>query len=143
MGDSEAAARHVLVLYDGSDAARRALAAAASITGERRAALTVVSLVAHERESGGCCCVPGTTWNRELDTLADEQVQQARVLLRAHGCVAHFAIVEGSGGRAIRSSADEFGCDLVMVPAYGLFPMRLARSCRRAGCPRVLPVRAA
>ncbi len=57
---------HVLVVYDGSAAARRALAEAAALTAEHDAALTVIALVVHERQAVGCC-VPAATWNRELD----------------------------------------------------------------------------
>jgi len=57
-------------MYDGSAAARRALAEAASLTAEHDAALTVVALVVHERRAVGCC-VPAATWNRELDTTRD------------------------------------------------------------------------
>ncbi len=57
---------HVLVICDGSAAARRTLAEAAALSAEHDAALTVVTLVVHERQAVGCC-VPAATWNRELD----------------------------------------------------------------------------
>jgi len=42
---------HVLVIYDGSAAARRTLAEAAALSAEHGAALTVVTLVMHERQA--------------------------------------------------------------------------------------------
>ncbi len=133
--------RHVLVIYDGSAAARRALAEAASLTAEHDAALTVVTLVAHERQAVGCC-VPAATWNRELDAIVDEQLTEVRAILGSSGRSAHIAAVEGDGARAAHRTAEALGCDLVLVPAHGLFPGRLARGCRRAGCARVIAVRA-
>jgi len=133
--------RHVLVIYDGSAAARSGLAEAASLTAEHDAPLTVVTLVVHERQAVGCC-VPAATWNRELDTIVDEQLTEARAILGSYGRAAHLAAVEGDGARAVHQTAEALGCDLVLVPAHGLFPERLARGCRRAGCARVIAVRA-
>jgi len=121
-------------VYDGSAAARRALAEAASLTAEHDAALTVVTLVVHERQAVGCC-LPPATWNRELDAIVDEQLAEARASLGSYGRSAHFAAVEGDGAapapctRQRRSART--GRDLVLVPARGLRPERLARGCRR------------
>ncbi len=87
---------HPLAVYDGSAAARRALAEAASLTAEHDAALTVVTLVVHERQAVGCC-LPPATWNRELDAIVDEQLAEARASLGSYGRSAHFAAVEGDG----------------------------------------------
>jgi len=111
------------------------------LTADHDAALTVVTLVVHQRQAVGCC-VPAATWNRELDTIVDEQLTQARAILGSYGRSAHFAAVEGDGARAVHQAAEALGCDLVLVPAHGLFPERLARGCRRAGCARVIAVRA-
>ena len=102
-------------------------------------ALTVVTLVVHERQAVGCC-VPAATWNRELDAMVDEQLTEAQVILGSYGRSAHFAAVEGDGARAVHRTAEALGCDLVLVPAQGLFPDRLARRCRRAGCARVIAI---
>ncbi len=74
--------------------------------------------------------------------MVDEQLTEAQVILGSYGRSAHFAAVEGDGARAVRRTAEALGCDLVLVPAHGLFPDRLARRCRRAGCARVSAVRA-
>jgi len=132
---------HVLVVYDGSAAGRRTLADAAALSAEHDAALTVVTLVVHERQAVGCC-VPAATWNRELDAMVDEQLSEARTILGSYGRSAHFAAVEGAGARSVHRTAEALGCDLVVVPAHGLLPGRLARRCRRAGCARVIAVRA-
>ena len=133
--------RHVLVMYDGSAAARRALAEAAALTAGHDAALTVVTLVVHERQAVGCC-VPAATWNRELDIIVEEQLAEAQAILGSYRRSAHLAAVEGDGPRAVHRTAEALGCDLVLVPAHGLLPKRLARGCRRAGCSRVIAVRA-
>jgi len=130
---------HVLVIYDESAAARRTLAEAASLTTEHDAALTVVTLVVHERWAVGCC-MPAATWNRELDTIVDEQRTEAQAILGSYGRPAHFAAVEGDSACAVHHTAEALGCDLVLVPAHGLFPDRLARRCRRAGCERVIAI---
>ncbi len=109
------------------------------MTTEHDAALTVVTLVVHERQAVGCC-VPAATWNRELDAMVDEQLTEAQVILGSYGRSAHFAAVEGDGARAVHRTAEALGCDLVLVPAQGLFPDRLARRCRRAGCARVIAI---
>ena len=132
---------HPLAVYDGSAAARRALAEAASLTAEHDAALTVVTLVVHERQAVGCC-LPPATWNRELDAIVDEQLADPWPSLGSYGRSAHFAAVEGHGARSVHETAEALGCDLVLVPARGLRPERLARGCRRAGCARVIAVRA-
>lgn len=132
---------HVLVVYDGSAAARRTVAEAAVLTAEHGVALTVVALVLHERQAVGCC-VPAATWNRELDAIVDKQLSEAQLILGSYGGSARFAAIEGDGARAVHQTAAALGCDLVLVPAHGLFPDRLARRCRRAGCERVIAVRA-
>ncbi len=109
------------------------------MTTEHDAALTVVTLVVHERQAVGCC-VPAATWNRELDAMVDEQLTEAQVILGSYGRSAHFAAVEGDGARAVHRTAEALGCDFVLVPAQGLFPDRLARRCRRAGCARVIAI---
>lgn len=74
--------------------------------------------------------------------MADMQLAEARAIVAAYGRSAHFATVEGHGAQAIHETARALGCDLVMVPAHGLFAERLARRCERAGCSRVVAVRA-
>ena len=106
---------------------------------EHDAALTVVTLVVHERWAVGCC-VPAATWNREIGAIVDEQLTEARAILGSYGRSAHFAAVEGDGARAVHQTAEALGCDLVLVAAHGLFPDRLARRCRRAGCARVIAI---
>ncbi len=76
---SNSEARHVLVVYDGSSAARAALASAGALIDEHQSMVTVITLVVHDRRSVGCC-VPAATWNRELDLLAEE-LKEARGLL--------------------------------------------------------------
>lgn len=130
---------HALVIYDGSKAARRTLEEAAALSAEHDVALTVVTLMVHERQAVGCC-VSAATWNRELDAIVDERLSDARALLGSCGQSARFAAAEGAGARAVHQTAEALGCDLVLVPAHGLFPGRLARGCRRAGCARVIAV---
>lgn len=141
MWEPEDEIRHVLVVFDGSAAAHGALQAAVAMAAPRDAALTVVTLVEHERQSVGCC-VPAAAWNRELDAMVSDELSQARRLLGARAPSARFAAVEGVGPAGVRRAAEGLGCDLVLVPARGPLPQRLARRCRRAGCPRVIGVRA-
>jgi hypothetical protein len=64
-----------------------------SLIDEHQALFTVITLVVHERRSVGRC-VPAATWNRELDILVDEQLEEAREILGSHGRPKRFVAVE-------------------------------------------------
>jgi len=64
-------------------------------------------------------------------------------LLYDGSAAARRALAEAASLTAEHETAEALGRDLVLVPARGLRPERLARGCRRAGYARVIAVRAA
>ena len=107
-------ARHVLVIYDRSAAARGALAEAASSSAEHAAALTVVALVVRERRTVGCCVPAGRA------TAVDEQLSEARAM-RAN---------------AARTRIDEYAADASARYSTWATSSPAPRSSPAARCPR-------
>jgi len=105
---------HVLVSFDGSARARRALADGAASTRASGGRLTVLALSAVEDPSR-CCNMQTTMWNREMRRVADESIRQARALVD-RDLDAEFVIRDGSTRRDVATAARELGCDVIIEP---------------------------
>src|SRR5215207_9809541 len=110
--------RHILVVYDGTSAARRALLDAAALAGEHEAEISVITLVTHDHSKVNCvaCGVSRTYWNRTMDELAENDLATACAILGEREPQPRFSIVSGHGAAAIQRAVRELGCDLVLVP---------------------------
>ena len=136
---------HILVVYDGSAAAKTALADAMAISDEHEAEISVVALVDHEPPGAGCarCGLGQPHWNDVMDDMAEADLAEARQALADHPGDTHFEVVSGSGPSGIRGAVARFGCDLVLVPAHGPLPGLLAHRLKRRVTAGVVSVRAA
>lgn len=116
-----AAPRRILVPFDGSHNAERALAYAHLVA--RAAGTTeVVVVVAYEQ--------PLTMRGRGaayVETLRDELEAEAKLLatesvqlLVTEGIVARGLVVRGEAARAVLDAADDEGCDLIVMGRQGL-----------------------
>jgi nucleotide-binding universal stress UspA family protein len=132
--------RHVLVVFDGSSTARRALRQAIALCDEHEGELTVLTFVAHEIRSVGCC-VPAVMWNRELDEMAAGDLAVARAMVGDHPGITSLEAVSGSGTVAVAREARRRDCDLILVPQHGPLRTRTARRLRRMVRGPVLLVR--
>lgn len=135
-------AQHILVVFDGSAAARQALLEAAALADEHDADISVITLVAH------CvgCVASGLSrpyWNHVMQDLADADLATARAILGERDPAPRLSTVSGNGTAAIRQAVDERGCDLVLMPAHGLLRRLRGRQLRRAVGADLLLVRAA
>lgn len=132
--------RHVLVVFDGSRAAPRALRAATAIADEHDAELSVVSVSAHDRRTTGCvnCGISIALWNEMLDAVAEGELDTARAIVGDRQRRTHFAVVPGDDARTLRRAVSELGCDLVVVPESGR--LRTFARRRRARLERGLAV---
>lgn len=135
---------HILVVYDGSGAARQALVDAAAIADEHDSEISVVALVPHQQHNVGCgrCGVRSVYWNGVIDEMAESDLAAARRILGERDPEAHFEIVSGAGASGVRRAVARLGCDLVLVPARGPLHGRLARQVRRRVTAGVVGVRA-
>jgi nucleotide-binding universal stress UspA family protein len=136
---------HILVVYDGSRASRKALVDAAAIADEHEAEISVVALVDHQRANLGCarCGLAATYWNGVLDGMAGGDLAAARRILGERDPEPRFEIVSGAGPSGVRRAVARLGCDLVLVPARGPLRGRLARQVRRRVTAGVVGVSAA
>src|SRR5262245_51181577 len=108
--------RNIVVAYDGSDPARRALERAAELAGNG-ATLTVVSAVSVQHASGiGRTAGPVDPEEREE---RNEDLVEAGKLLSEHGMTADLVETVGDPPDAISDMARELGADLVAVGTRG------------------------
>lgn len=135
--------RHILVVYDGTAAARRALLDGGALAGEHEAEISVVTQVAHDHSYANwvCCGVSRTYWNRMMDELAENDLATACAILGEREPKPRFSIVSGHGPAAIQGAARELDCDLVLFPVHGLLRRHYVRRLRRAVAAELFPVR--
>lgn len=135
---------HVLVIVDGSEAAKRAVVEGDAMATEHDALLSVATVVSHEDPAVGCvqCGISVARWNKTLDEVAQERLDEARGALAAREAETGFFVVPGRGADGIREAARSLGPDLVLVPAHGAFRRRFVRRVRRRVTARVIEVEA-
>lgn len=126
MGD-ERQIRQVLVLIDGSAAAESAVRYAIALCRAHDATLSGVCLVEHDPRSAGCC-MPAGAWHRELDAIAEAELDRARQVEGLDTVRSQLRRVIGTGPRVIADEAARSSCDVLVLPAGGRrHPTRLAR----------------
>jgi nucleotide-binding universal stress UspA family protein len=97
----------ILVAYDGSSLASKALHEGIELAMAISAPLVVLAVAEH----------------RDLD-VAQEYALAAMRLVRAHECPAAPMVAEGPAGQVIMAKAEETGADLIVVGAFGHTRMR-------------------
>lgn len=107
--------RNIVVGYDGSEAATRALSRAAEIA--NGATVTVVSAV-HVRPTGARG--PGRAVDRAEVYERKRELDEAAALLRERGIMAREVEGRGDPADAIIDEANEIGADLIIVGTRGL-----------------------
>lgn len=131
---------HILVVFDRSAAARRALLDAAAIADEHDAEISVVTLIEPERRTLGRCLRSGY-WNRVLDEVARADLEAAAAMLGDRDPVPRFDVIRRAGGRGLRDAVATLGADLVLVPRRGPLPGLSLRRLRRGLEAEVVGVR--
>ena len=128
-------ARNILVGYDGSEAAQRALDAAADLTGYG-SALSVVS-VASRPENGA----PNGSTAPDDDVPARQLLSEARSLLLRRHVTARYIEPVGDPAEMLMETARELDADLIVVGRRDQTPLRRlvlgsvsAKVLRRADC---------
>ena len=96
--------RHALLAYDGSPKAREALFVSTYLAGQWRMELSVVSVLDGER-------------------VTPDTPTQAKEYLETHGVPAAFVQARGPVAEAILETAEEQGCDLILMGGYGHSPV--------------------
>jgi nucleotide-binding universal stress UspA family protein len=108
----------IVVGFDGSDHAQRALERAADMAGEGDQVVVVSAAEPHARSAitGGAHLDPSTTQHRH------EAAEKARAFLSERGIDAEIVEAQGDPGNAIIEAAE--GADLIIVGTRGLNPMQ-------------------
>lgn len=135
---------HVLVIVDGSEAAKRAVVEGEAIATRVRRAPSVATLVSRGDPAVGCvrCGISVARWNQTLDEVAQERLDEARSVLAAREAETGFFAVPGRGADGVREAARPLGPDLVLVPSHGAFRRRFVRRVRRRVAASVIEVEA-
>ena len=109
--------QHVLVPYEATAHGQAALSHALGIARAAEAPLTVVAVVPHERVDVGCarCRQSAVIWNRELGTIAEEELAEAARLVGRSSAV-EYDVARGPRTRAISDAACRCGADLIVLP---------------------------
>lgn len=120
----------VIVLYEPTKHGRRALAEGERLARDRRARLRVLVSSHHERQNRGCaqCQANVAFWNRELETIAHEELDQARALLEDPADT-EYRVINASNSRVLATLVASEGADLIVVPwrRSGSLSRRLGR----------------
>ncbi len=111
------ALRPVLVRYESSPAGRAALHHALEIARASSAELRVISVATHERVDIGCasCRKSAAIWNREMRSLAEEELAEAASFVGPDEPVA-YQVVRGQPGDAIREAAAQCNAWMIVLP---------------------------
>jgi nucleotide-binding universal stress UspA family protein len=130
--------RHVLAIYRATPAGEQAVREARAIASENRAQLTVAVVGGYPSRTCGCR-LRDVRWDATLREDALGELSQAREALGP--TLAHMAVIEGRGPRAIASAAERLRCDLVVVPVARLaFRGGVARALRRRTAATVIGI---
>lgn len=132
---------HILVVFEGSKAGKRALRDAAALGEEHRAEISVVTIIGYDPRTIGCCLRSGY-WNRVLDEVALDELALARDILGERDPAPRFEIVPDRGTDTVLRIVTRLGCDLVLMPTGRWRGARSVRRLRRAAGVDVLGVRA-
>jgi hypothetical protein len=140
---------HLLVSYDGSAGADDALRAAARLGAAHGAAVTALAVVPPDA-SPECCTIRGRRWLDLLGEALGEDLARAAGALPA-GSRPRLEVRDGERDDVLLATADELGCDLILLPPCRRrrFPLRrrdrAERLSRRAtaAVAQVLPARGA
>lgn len=112
--------KRILVPFDGSHNAERALAWAELVASTTRAEVVVVVAFEQPLTMRGRGAAYIETVRDELSHEATVLAQEAVELLRAHGVDARGIVVKGEPARAILDTADDERCDLIAIGRQGL-----------------------
>ena len=105
--------KRILVAYDGSEPARRALDTTIELAKQTEALVTVVSVVpVHPGR------VPIDPWDDAL--VHARELHEAKALLAEHGIVAEYLEPSGDPAKTIERIAEEGAYDIVVVGSRGL-----------------------
>src|SRR5579859_5771198 len=134
----------VIVLYEPTRHGREALGEADQLARACHARLSVVVCAPRERQDVGCaqCRANVAFWNHELDEIAHEELDAARVLL-GDPADTEYRVVNGSTVRALADLAARERADVIVLPwrRTGSLSRRLERRLtarlRAAGVPEV------
>lgn len=109
--------RRVLVSYESSPHGRAALFHALGVARRAGAPMTVVSVTTNEPVNVGCarCRRSAAIWNRELRSLAQENLAEAAGLVGSSPAV-DYAVAVGRPVHAIGQAADRSGADVIVLP---------------------------
>ena len=107
----------ILVAYDGSDGAKRALEAAVELLAAG-AAVTVVAVA----EGVPMLSYAGTIASPEQDEERRKQLEEAQKVLGEHGITAATVLRSGDPASAIIGEAESEGADLIVLGTRGLSP---------------------
>ena len=105
----------ILVAYDGSDGAKRALEAAVEFLAAG-AAVTVVAVA----EGVPMLSYAGTIASPEQDEERRKQLEEAQKVLGEHGITAATVLRSGDPASAIIGEAESEGADLIVLGTRGL-----------------------
>lgn len=118
------APRRVLVRYESSAAGRAALRYALDIA-RSNSELRVMTVATHERVDVGCasCRQSAAIWNREMRSIAEEELAEAAALIGQNESVV-YQVIRGQPQDAIRKAAAGSHASMIVLPSA---PGRLGR----------------
>lgn len=107
----------IIVLYEPTKHGRRALAEGERLARDHRASLSVLVRSHHERQTLGCaqCQANVAFWNRELELIAHQELDQARALLEDPADT-EYRVVNASNAHVLATLVASEGADLIVVP---------------------------
>jgi nucleotide-binding universal stress UspA family protein len=114
------APKRVLVCFDGSHTSERALAWASLLAGATAAELVVIVAFEQPLTMRGRGALYVESIREELESEATELAREAVGVLTGQGLNARGVVVKGEVAHAILDTADDEGCDLIIVGRQGL-----------------------
>ena len=118
----------MLVISERSARGYAALRQALEVARSADARLTVLAVIRRERTDIGCgrCRQGAALWNCQIDSIAAEQLAEARAVLGSYP--AAFEVGDGPELRSIIDAADRSDADVIVLPGRrSRFPRRLRR----------------